>query len=386
MIHLNPTKRHDFVILFDVENSNPNGDPDAGNLPRVDPETMHGLVTDVALKRKVRNYVQLAYGLPIFIQSETALNRLIFDAAKDVGVDTPQVVLDENDDTLHEWLLANPIEHFDLDERQVTYTGESFQKAAIKKGLPKLDKKNEILVTLYELVDRLVASVKGAKKLGPEERNKTRERMIEKYYDIRMFGAVLSTGLNAGQVRGPVQLTFAKSIDPIFRMDCAITRSAVTREQDKKTKENTMARKPIVPYALYQAHGFYNPMLAINGKGSPTVTADDLEKLWESLWKGFEHDHSAARHIKPRGVYVFTHANQRGNAPSHRLFDMLRMNLKNPDEPARKFEDYAISLPNGVLKIGDTSVKILHSSDIGGNGESPENTVVFTKIYDEENK
>ena len=288
MIHLDPTKRHDFVILFDVENSNPNGDPDAGNLPRVDPETMHGLVTDVALKRKIRNYIQLAYGLPIFIQSETALNRLISDAAAEVGLDECTVTFgdSEEEDTLLQWLVTNSDENFELDGRTVTYKGDSRKEKDIKAAFPKPEEneKKTINQKLSNLAKRLAKSVKRVT-LEPKDRVKTKEKMIEKYYDIRMFGAVLSTGLNAGQVRGPVQLTFAKSIDPIFRMDCSITRSAVTKEQDKKVKENTMARKPIVPYALYQAHGFYNPLLALDGggvdKSKTTVTADDLEKLWE---------------------------------------------------------------------------------------------------------
>jgi CRISPR-associated protein Csd2 len=223
--------------------------------------------------------------------------------------------------------------------------------------------------------------------------------MIENFYDIRMFGAVLSTGLNAGQVRGPVQLTFAKSQDPIFRLDCGITRVAVTREQDKQRKETEMARKPVVPYALYRGYGFYNPCLAVkpkkNGEKNNAfmrdnlfVSEQDLEYLWEALWKGFDNDHSAARHIRPRGLYIFTHGTPQGNAPSHRLFDKLKTelkkDLKDQELSPRQFCDYVITLPSGYLRVGSNEVRIIEAEALKKDEPIPDNTAVLTKVYHEE--
>jgi len=424
MIHLDPTKRHDFVMLFDVENANPNGDPDAGNLPRIDPETMHGFTTDVSIKRKVRDYLQLTYGIPMFIQSETALNRLIFDAADEAGATLPKVALNgsKNDRLLKELLAHRAIENIEYEEGAVRYLGESFKKKEITDALKsdaiqlteedvkaigdalieaededfkdKSPQKNDIETALKDLAGRLFDSVGKKKKLEKQDRDNARNKMIEKYFDIRLFGAVLSTGLNAGQVRGPVQLTFAKSLDPIFRMDCGITRKAVTKEADRKRKENEMGRKPIVNYALYRGFGFYNPYLAQRtpktelASDSLFITTDDLNHLWEALWKGFDNDHSASRHIRPRGVYVFTHACARGNAPSHRLFDMLRVELKkelrNKGGSPSKFGDYDVTIPSGELTLGSHKIQIKQ-----GDPEKPaesisDNAVVFTKIYHED--
>lgn len=395
-IHLDPTKRHDFVFLFDVENANPNGDPDAGNLPRVDPETMCGFTTDVSTKRKVRDYLQLTYGIPMFIQSETALNRLILDAAKKEGIEPCHVELEETEDNdkLIEWLSQNPIDGLLIDNRLITYT-ESRKEAEIKKAFPQPDdnEKKEIQPLLYKLAKDLSKSVGTKGKLGEQERKRTRERMISDYFDIRMFGAVLSTGINAGQVRGPVQMTFAKSLSPIYRMDCGITRKAVTLEQDKKSKENTMARKPIVSYGLYRGFGFYSPYLAQKTpkpeltRENISVSENDLKHLWEACWKGFDNDHSACRHLKPRGVYVFTHSNPRGNAPSHRLFEMLKIELdkkvKEEDRSPNQFCDYDISLPTGELKLGSSTVTIMSAESIKNGATIPENAVIFTKIYHE---
>lgn len=426
MIHLDPTKRHDFVILFDVENANPNGDPDAGNLPRVDPETMRGFTTDVSIKRKVRDYLQLIYGMPMFIQSETALNRLIFEAAEEAGAVLPSVTLGSSkaDKLLMElFRQKEEIENLETDENKVRYVGESFKKKEIRDAL-KLDaieltdeevnsvsdaliesddpdfkdkrpEKKDIESALRELADRLFESVGNKKgKLDKADRDNARIKMIEKYFDIRMFGAVLSTGLNAGQVRGPVQLTFAKSLDQIYRMDCGITRKAVTKEADRKRKENEMGRKPIVNYGLYRGFGFYNPYLA-QKTPKTELTSDnlfvkkaDLEHLWEALWKGFENDHSASRHICPRGVYVFTHNNARGNAPSHRLFEMLKIEfkkeLKDKEQSPSQFHDYDVTLPAASLQVGSASVQIKCAERITDTSPLPENTVVFTKIYHED--
>ncbi len=423
-IHLDPTKRHDFVLLFDVDNANPNGDPDAGNLPRVDPETMCGFTTDVSIKRKVRDYLQLTYGIPMFIQSETALNRLIFEAAEDAGAKLPKVTLDDSnkeDRLLKELLAHREIENIEFEGDDVRYVGESFKKEEIKKALKSdvielteddvkavadaliesedvdykdnTPTKKDIEAALKTLADKLCASVGGKKKLEKVDKDNTRIKMIEGYFDIRMFGAVLSTGLNAGQVRGPVQLTFAKSLDPIHRMDCGITRKAVTKEADRKRKENEMGRKPIVNYGLYRGFGFYSPYLAQKTPKTELtcdnifVSKNDLKNLWEACWKGFDNDHSASRHIMPRGVYVFTHNNPRGNAPSHRLFEMLKIELakkvKEEDRSPSQFCDYDISLPTGELKLGATTVKIISAEDIEDGVTIPENAVIFTKIYHE---
>lgn len=424
MIHLDPTKRHDFVILFDVENANPNGDPDAGNLPRVDPETMRGFTTDVSIKRKVRDYLQLTYGIPMFIQSETALNRLIFEAAEEAGATLPSVTLgaSQAEKLLMElFRQKEEIENLEIDENRVRYIGESFKKKEIRDALKadaieltdeevksvsdsliesddpdfknKPPAKKDIEAALRELADKLFDSVGNKKgKLDKTDKDSARLRMIEKYFDIRMFGAVLSTGLNAGQVRGPAQLTFAKSLDPIYRMDCGITRKAVTKEADRKRKENEMGRKPIVNYGLYRGFGFYSPYLA---KKDPKkelvndnlhVTSGDLTHLWEALWKGFDNDHSASRHIRPRGVYVFTHSNARGNAPSHRLFEMLKIGLKKElrqqERSPSQFCDYDITLPSGDLKLGNDEIHILDAKK--DMTTIPDNTVVLTQIYHEE--
>jgi len=426
MIHLDPTKRHDFVLLFDAEKANPNGDPDAGNLPRVDPETMCGFTTDVSIKRKVRDYLQLTYGTKMFIQSETALNRLINESAKEAGAVVPEVILGESydDKLLFELFNQKEIENIeppDDDDRKVRYTGDSFKKKEIQQALKienldisdeevqavadalsddndfkeKPPTRKEIGEALKSLTLGLCTSAKGKDKLDKNVRDKVRATMIEKYFDIRMFGAVLSTGLNAGQVRGPMQLTFAKSKDPIFRMDCGIIRKAVTKEADRKKKENTMARKPVVNYGLYQGYGHYSPYLAqkkpdINMTlDNSFVSDEDLKLFWEALWKGLDNDHAAIRHIRPRGVYVFTHCNPRGAAPSHRLFDMLKVELKEEvkreDRLPSQFSNYKVTLPEGALKIGENEIKIISAEDLkkAGNKEIPENTVVFTKVYHE---
>jgi len=283
-VHYDPKKRHEFVFLFDVQDGNPNGDPDAGNLPRVDPETMNGLVTDVCLKRKVRDYVQMVRDLPIFIQSEAALNTLKEQTAEKLG---PPLTEEERKG---------------------------------KRSIPRL-----------------------------------RAQLCVDYYDIRMFGAVLSTGekedrLNAGQVRGPVQFTFARSIDPILSLDLSITRKARTTEERMETGETEMGRKPIVPYGLYQAHGFFNPFFAeMTG-----VTEEDLEAFWEAMEHLFDLDRSAARgEMAVRGLYVFSHEDAKGNAPAHKLFERVHVKKSDDVETPRKFSDYEVrvdkeGLPKGV--------------------------------------
>ena len=277
--------RYEFVLLFDVENGNPNGDPDAGNTPRVDPETGNGLVTDVCLKRKIRNHVALAKngatGFRIYIQEKAILNE----------------------------------------------TNEEAYKA-------------------YNLKPE---SKKLPKKL--EESNVT-GWMCENFYDIRSFGAVMTTEVNCGQVRGPVQVAFAKSVEPIFSQEISITRMAVTTkaEAEKQQGDNrTMGRKHIVPYGLYVAHGFVSAPLAER----TGFSEDDLKILWEALVNMFEHDRSAARGMmSSRKLYVFKHDNKMGNAPAHQLFDLINIERSvGSNGPARSFKDSAISVgivPSGV--------------------------------------
>lgn len=281
------TNRYDFILIFDVQDGNPNGDPDAGNLPRVDPETGRGLVTDVCLKRKVRNYIQLmkskedgkpSEGFDIFVKERAILNVKIDDGYKAAGLD-PQ---------------------------------------AAKEAEKKKDKSQERRVQI----------------------GTARQKMCELFYDIRAFGAVLSTGANAGQVRGPVQLTFARSIDPIVTLEHSITRLAVTSEEDAKAKETEMGRKHTVPYGVYVAHGFVSPHLAAQTKFSD----DDLEIFWKALADMFEHDRSAARGLmSTRGLIIFKHESPLGNAPAHKLFDMIRVTRKEKSgNPPRDFSDYQI--------------------------------------------
>ena len=272
--------RYDFIYLFDVQDGNPNGDPDAGNLPRIDFETGQGLVTDVCLKRKVRNYVQTKVG-------EDQLNQIF--------VKEGAVLNDE-----------------------------------IKKAYKALDLK--------------------PKEKGKESDNKDKARqyMCEHYYDIRTFGAVMSTGDNAGQVRGAVQLTFARSIDPVVTSEHTVTRMAVTDEEDKD-KERTMGRKSTVPYGLYRAHGFISAALA----RETTFSEDDLDLLWEALKNMFDLDRSAARGLMAaRRLIVFKHKDDLGNAPAHKLFELVKVEAKDPNRPARSFSDYEITVDKSKLPEG----------------------------------
>lgn len=363
-LYLDPNKRHDFVVLFDVTNGNPNGDPDAGNMPRIDPETSHGFITDVALKRKVRDYVILAEEKEIFIQSKSALNTLYYKAMADEGFAFPEVEV--KDDDLFDWLASEGAEIFDIDieSKRIKYTGE------FKKAKDILDKINEeiddvpadLRSQIEKLAKEIVEAGKIIKPLTLRDRDKIKDHMVKKYFDIRMFGAVLTAGTNAGQIRGPVQLTFARSIDPIFPMDISITRVAITREADKRKKQTEMGRKAIVPYGLYRAHGFYNPKLAdrLTSTGNP-ITSDDLNALWEALKNMFEQDRSAARgEMTCRGLFIFSHTDEKGlgNAPAHKLFDQIQISLKDKTLPARSFDDYIVIVNNEQIPT-DVEFKIM---------------------------
>jgi CRISPR-associated protein Csd2 len=293
--------KFDFVLLFDVQDGNPNGDPDAGNLPRIDPETGHGLVTDVCLKRKLRNYVILRKsaekGFDIFVKEKAVLNREIEKAYSDLGID----------------LEAAP--KADLDGK-------------------KRDKKG---------------SGQGS------EVSSARIKMCQTFYDVRTFGAVMSTGPNAGQVRGPVQLTFSRSIDPIVPLEHSITRMAVATEEEavKQSGDNrTMGRKATIPYGLYLCHGFVSASLA----KQTGFSQEDLALLWDGLKMMFEEDRSAARGLmSTRKLVAFKHDSPLGSAPAPTLFDKLRVARKDTQKPAREFADYEViidrSMPAGVEMI-----------------------------------
>jgi len=344
--HLDPHKRHDFVFLFDVINGNPNGDPDAGNLPRFDPENTFGLVTDVCLKRKVRNYVSMLHGQAIFIQSRDALNSLIAQAYRDIGVDPPQIPLE--DEELQDWFnTANP-ELFSFDGQHLSYSGESAKENDIKRLLIEAledEAPDELKKKLQKVAKDLANAAKGKKGgMTKQKREEARQYMAQKYYDIRMFGAVLSTGLNAGQVRGPMQLTFAKSKSSILPLDLTITRQARTTTERMETGTTEIGRKALVPYGLYEAHGFYSPYLADKERNGTGVTEKDLELFWEALRCMFDYDRSAARgEMACRGLYIFTHENMRGNAAAHKLFKLIK--IEGEKEPPRQFEDYEVSHP-----------------------------------------
>lgn len=274
--------RYEFVILFDVENGNPNGDPDAGNLPRIDPESGYGLVTDVCLKRKIRNYVELVK------------------------------------------------------------EGEPGYRIYIKEGVPLNRSDNEA----YEYIGATDKTVKDLKKKDPDVDLKIRNYMCENFFDIRTFGAVMTTfvkaALNCGQVRGPVQLGFARSIDPVISQEVTITRVAITTEKDAEDKKTEMGRKSIIPYALYRTEGYISANLAKKVTG---FSEEDLELLWQAIINMFEHDHSAARgNMAVRELIVFKHDSELGNCPAYKLFDAVDVHRKEGVVCTRKYSDYEVAI------------------------------------------
>ena len=302
------TSRYDFVFLFDVKDGNPNGDPDAGNLPRVDAETGQGLTTDVSIKRKIRNYVQMTrrgeQGKEIFVKSkelsgeDTVLNRIIRESYEKLGID--------------------------LD-------------ADVDSDGKKRDKKN-----------------KG--KAQGSEIKKGRAFLCDNFFDVRTFGAVMSTGPNAGQVRGPVQITFARSIDPIVASEHSLTVSAA-RMEEKPYEEQVgiQGRKFTVPYGLYMAHGFVSAHLA----EQTGFSDDDMNLLLEALRTMFEHDRSAARgEMITRGLYVFKHDSKLGNAPAHSLFERVVISRAN-DGVARSFNDYTVTVDEVDMPAGISLMKVV---------------------------
>lgn len=287
--------RFDFVLFFDVKNGNPNGDPDAGNMPRIDPETGHGIVSDVCLKRKVRNYVDLVKGQ---------------------DVDGPDVA-----------------------------EGELGYKIYVQEGAV-LNERNKKAYVHYDMKP-------SEKKLpkGERDRLKVTKFMCDNFFDIRSFGAVMTTGVNCGQVRGPIQMCFAESVDPVMPMEMSITRMAVTKEEDAE-KERTMGRKQYIPYGLYRVEGFVSASLA----EKTGFSQEDLDLFFSALMNMFENDRSAARGLmSSRKLFVFKHESKLGNAPAHRLFEAVKVNRLIPDaQEARSFSDYTIEvgdIPEGVELI-----------------------------------
>lgn len=288
--------RYDFVLLFDVKDGNPNGDPDAGNMPRLDAETGHGLVTDVSLKRKVRNFVGLVKGeqppYEIYVKEKAVLNNQHKRAYIGIG-------------------------------REDLLSGD--------------DKKRK----------------------GGDAVNEARDWMCKNFFDVRTFGAVMSTGINCGQVRGPVQITFARSVDPIITQEHSITRMAVATEDEAKKQEGdnrTMGRKHTVPYGLYVAHGFVSAFLA----KQTGFSEDDLQLLWQALRQMFEHDRSATRgEMSTRGLYVFKHDSELGNAPAHALFERIKPKLKEGVTSPRAFSDYEVVVDEANMPPGVTLMSMV---------------------------
>lgn len=275
--------RYDFVYLFDCKDGNPNGDPDAANSPRIDPQDMHGLVSDVCLKRKIRNFSLLAKGgkppFDIFVQQGSVLNGKILEGHQAVPND-----------------------------------------------------------------------VDGKKKIADRKQvQSARAEMCKRFYDVRTFGAVMSTGSNAGQVRGPVQLTFSRSIDPILPLDLSITRMAVTEAKEADSPNQTMGRKNLIPYGLYRCHGFISAHLA----RETGFSEEDLALFWQSLSQMFDHDRSASRGtMAPQKLVVFKHQSMLGNAPAHKLFERVTAKRKDSVEVARAFSDYEFAVDKSGLPAG----------------------------------
>lgn len=275
--------RYEFVLLFDIENGNPNGDPDAGNMPRIDAETGLGLVTDVCLKRKIRNYIDIAKneseGYDIYVREGAVLNTQHRKAYSSAGIDPEP------------------------------------------KKLPK----------------------------NKEDALKVKTFMCKHFFDIRTFGAVMTTEVNCGQVRGPVQINFARSIDPIVQQEVTITRMAVTSEKDAEKKDREMGRKHIVPYALYQVEGYVSANIA----EKTGFSVEDLNLLWDALENMFDHDRSAARgKMAARKLFIFEHETTLGNAPAHKLFDLINVSRKDFTRPPRAYSDYDVFVNKAEVPAG----------------------------------
>lgn len=317
--------RYDFALIFDVRDGNPNGDPDAGNMPRLDAETGHGLVTDVALKRKVRNFVALVKDQD---QREPEAGQKRFEIYV-----REKAILNHQNQRAYAALKLDAVEASAEATAEVEVPAAAAEDADAKKKPAKKEKR------------------KGS----AEDVSKARDWMCQNFFDVRTFGAVMSTGINCGQVRGPVQLTFARSVDPIVALEHSITRMAVATEGEAEKQQGdnrTMGRKHTVPYGVYVAHGFVSSFLA----KQTGFDENDLELLWQALGQMFEHDRSAARgEMATRGLYVFKHDSELGNAPAHALFERIQPQ-KRADIP-RSFADYDIKVDDSNLPAGVTLLR-----------------------------
>jgi CRISPR-associated protein Csd2 len=361
--YCNPSKRMDFVLIFDVKDGNPNGDPDAGNLPRMDPATCHGIVTDVCIKRKVRDYLAAVLARPIYIQSQDALNTLYFRAAQGVEEAKKHVVevpiadddlkrlltvtkkdklaepSDDDIEAIRQWLETLEAEGLEYlpNDGKLTYFGEAKSKDNFKQLLQGEEEPQGLPEKAVDKVAQALADAKkrsGGARLGQDVREKVKAKMCELYDDIRLFGGVLTAGTNAGQIRGPMQLTFARSVEPILQMDAAITRCAITRAADRARKQTEFGRKPWLSWAVYRQHGFFNPLLG----RQTSVTKEDLARFWEALACMFPNSASASKgEMATQELLVFVHENGRGNWPSHKLFERAEIKPNGQDSASRVF-------------------------------------------------
>jgi CRISPR-associated protein Csd2 len=315
---MNLANRYDFVLIFDVKDGNPNGDPDAGNMPRLDAESGHGLVTDVALKRKIRNFVGLV---------------------KEQDVREPET----------------GEKRFEIYVREKAILNHQNQRAYAALKLDVVDALAEDGAVIEEDTDaKKKKPVKEKRKGSADEVGRARQWMCQNFFDVRTFGAVMSTGINCGQVRGPVQLTFSRSVEPIVALEHTITRMAVATEGEAEKQQGdnrTMGRKHTVPYGVYVAHGFVSSFLARQtGFGD-----DDLELVFQALAQMFEHDRSAARgEMSTRGLYVFKHDSELGNASAHALFERLQVKPVEAGAVARSFDAYAVAFDGKSVAIGES--------------------------------
>ena len=326
---MNLANRYDFVLIFDVKDGNPNGDPDAGNMPRMDAESGHGLVTDVSLKRKVRNFIGLVKADD---NAEPAENAKRFEEK-----------------------FAPGEKRFEIYVREKAILNLEHQRAYSALNMAVAHEESAENATENVAIDsKKRKPVKEKRKGSADEVGQARKWMCQNFFDVRTFGAVMSLGTNCGQVRGPVQLTFARSVEPIVALEHSITRMAVATEAEAEKQQGdnrTMGRKHTVPYGVYVAHGFVSSFLAKQtGFGD-----DDLELVFQALAQMFEHDRSAARgEMSTRGLYVFKHDSELGNAPAHALFDRLKIKPKEEGAVARSFDAYSVLFDDQGLSVGQT--------------------------------
>jgi CRISPR-associated protein Csd2 len=385
--YCDPSKRMDFILLFDVKNGNPNGDPDAGNLPRMDPTTGHGIVTDVCIKRKVRDYMSGVLGRKIYIQNQESLNSLYFKAAQQIADNVqenassanrgqeeedrtaivalyvsldksnekfanlikepeensgPEISESENEMTFRSWLddIDEHVEgmQFDLQSGVLSYIGEAKTKNEFQDLLKGKESELAFFEKQISELANLLATTKKTKKRGAKERegrDAVKRKMCSSYDDIRLFGAVLTAGTNAGQIRGPLQFAFARSTERILPLDAAITRCAITKSSDFLKKQTEFGRKPWLSYAAYEQHGFYNPLLGMQ----TVVSRDDLARFWEALSGMFPNSASASKgEMATRDLLVFVHESKWGKAPSHKLFELVSVQKNEKTGPILKIE------------------------------------------------